>query len=226
MDLKKIKELANEIYDNLTTEEKQLFDSTKCVLSSGDINSKLMVVARDLGQDEIEKEIPLIGRAGQIFRMVERILINSGKINSVYVTNIAPFKPVNNIAFPKEIRKKFRSILIQQIELVKPRIIVTMGNEAFQELTGFKNGGIINLVKNKNLFETWSDINPKCIVIPCVHPSYLYRMGITKSIITKNMNKELIENFKTLFLNPLLNAVNIIKDYENIEGAETNFIYE
>ena len=105
------------------------FESTKHVLKSGNPYAKLMVIGRDLGQEELATEAVLIGVSGQILRTT---LHDAGLDvdEDVYLTNLVPFKPKMNKAFSPQIVNKFSWILDSQIQIVKPRIIITLGKEA------------------------------------------------------------------------------------------------
>jgi len=215
--LKKIEELALSIYKNLSNSEKDLFEYSKCVLSDGPIDAKMMVVARDLGKDEIEEEVPLIGQAGSLFRLAE----NELGIET-YKTNIVPFKPKNNQAFPKEIRTKFRPVLLYQIKLVKPEIIIAMGNESLSELTGLSAGGIMQKIYEGDVFNSAKDILPKCLIYPCIHPSFLIRKGITmESLKTDSDHKQLVTE---LLISPLFKANKYLQG--NKVKIETEEIFE
>ena len=202
-----VKRLALDIFENLPDNDKSQFESNKLVLYSGSPKSKIMVVARDLGSEELKHSIPLIGPAGKLFRVVEESLLRQNFIHEpIYTTNTVPFKPRQNIAFTKSIRKKFRPVLLQQIFIVKPIVIISMGLEAFEFLTGVSSSIIKEVCSNNNHY-SMADINPRCIVIPCVHPSYMARKGVSVNSIS--VNEEHRKLFTNLFLKPIYRAVKI-----------------
>lgn len=172
-----------------------LFDGIQSsipVLFWGTINADLMVIARDLGRNEVLEETPLIGKSGSIFRKLLKYL---GLQKTTYITNLVPYKPENNSAFPKYIRKKFQPIVEKQIKLVKPKVILTMGTESSKDVLDNNISGLkkyilnyIELEKYKKLRNPF-DIDYKCHILPMVHPSYLIRKGINSNNVIEKKNK-------------------------------------
>ena len=199
-----VKKLALSIYNQkLTKEEKEEFDSNILVLSCGTLNCDIITVARDLGKDEIEQRKPLIGEAGQLFRNLEKVFDIE-----TYKTNIVPFRPKNNKVFSESIRKKFYIILEKQIELVNPKIIFALGNEALEFFTGYKSG-IIERIRNNNVYLYKKSIK----VIPVVHPSFLVRNGISiKSLLE---SEKLNEQQEDLYLNLFFEQIKKGKNFVN-----------
>lgn len=202
-----IKEQAEQIYQSLTEKEKQLFHCDKCVLYDGSVESRIVTIARDLGKDEIEKGVPLIGAAGSIFRFVEAAFeYPTFKINTV------PFRPTDNIVFPLEIRKKFKNIIDSIIEVVNPRAIIVMGNEALETFVYPRYRGITQYA-NDDGFEMLYK-GRKLQIFPVVHPSYLIRQGINFKSLKDN--KEHNKIFKELFFK------NIYRAYKFVEENKEN----
>ena len=84
----KIIEQYQQIRESLSAEDSSLFDTmqdTVPIISDGSIDSTIMVIARDLGVDEVQHGRPLIGRAGQLFR----VALKHYNL-STYMTNLVP----------------------------------------------------------------------------------------------------------------------------------------
>jgi DNA polymerase len=75
-------------------------------------------------QEDIQKR-PFVGRGGQLLnRMLEKI---GWKREDVYITNIVKRRPPNNRdPMPEEI-EAYKPYLTKQIEIINPKIIVTLG---------------------------------------------------------------------------------------------------
>lgn len=173
---------------------KREFERDICVLSDGEHPNKVMTVARDLGEDEIKEGVPLIGRAGSLFRLVEMDL----KVES-FKTNLVPFKPVNNKAFSYATSQEFKSVLLDLIDLVQPLAIITLGKEA----TNFFIPVSSILEAAQHSF-SWSNKDEQIKIFPCAHPSYLLRNGVTLNTIKTDQKCKML--FRDLFFKNIFSA--------------------
>ena len=151
--------------------------ATKMVPGEGPYNSQIMFVGEALGATEQEKGRPFVGDAG---KLLNEILEKSG-INreEIYITNVVKARPSDNGT--KNRAPNVTEIaahemwLWKEIELIKPKIIVTLGRIASRVL--LKNNKLImGKVVGQTFTEGFSDI----IIIPCWHPSYLMTYGPSK----------------------------------------------
>lgn len=159
------------------------------IIYGGNVNADIMVIARDLGKQEVIEGEPLIGRAGRLFRAIAKYY---GLMDNIYMTNLVPYKPNKNIVFPKEIRNDYLSLLAEQIKIIQPKIIMTLGKESLETIRGEKIASVLKRItyiyKNK-MFEVNNVINSgvNANVLPIVHPSFLVRKGLNENnIVTKN----------------------------------------
>ena len=138
---------------------------TNLVFGSGLSNSTVMFIGEGPGADEDAQGEPFVGRAGRLLTK----MINSLGIErkDVYISNIVKCRPPENRnPTPAEISCCL-PILKQQIELVNPNLIVTLGNvptkTLIPELQGItKVHGQIMQYENRKM-------------LPTFHPSYLLR---------------------------------------------------
>lgn len=213
MSLLEIVEETYEIRNSIKVND--LFDDIQNnipVLFWGTINADIMVIARDLGKNEVLEEKPLIGKSGSIFRK----LVNYLEFDkNLYITNLVPYKPTNNSAFPKYIRKKFQPILKNQIKLIRPKVILTMGTESTKDILDNNISGLKNYIMDYIESEKYRKLrNPlnldfKCLILPMVHPSYLIRKGINSSNVIEKRNK--VDDLFLYFYTPMKLAKKLIK---------------
>lgn len=146
------------------------------ITGDGPINSKIMFVGEAPGKNEVEQGKPFIGMAGKRF---ESYLNKIGLTrDEVRITNTCFFRPIkikesksgrktisNRPPRSNEI-KLFKEILDEEIKLVSPKIIVTLGNVPLKRLTNYKSIGEChgNAIYNEEL-----NIN----IFPMYHPSSL-----------------------------------------------------
>lgn len=98
---------------------------TKTVPGEGPADAKLMFIGEAPGFHEDRQGRPFVGAAGQF---LEQLLQSIGLTREqVYICNVVKCRPPNNRdPLPEEI-EACRSFLDRQIELVRPRVIATLG---------------------------------------------------------------------------------------------------
>jgi uracil-DNA glycosylase len=184
--------LLKQKYEQIRTNDKlgnydNLQDNTP-IIYGGNVDARIMVIARDLGRDEVIQRQPLIGRAGQLFRSVAKYY---DLLNDMYLTNLIPYKPVKNIVFEEEIRGNYLDLLREQIKIIRPKIIMTLGKESLETIREENISSVLRRIKyiySNRLFEInnvlGTEINVKCL--PLAHPSFLIRKGLTPQNVIKN----------------------------------------
>ena len=141
------------------------------VFGVGDIDAHLMFVGEAPGADEDEKGEPFVGAAGQL---LTKIIQATGLSRAdVYIANILkcrPDTPGQNSGNRKPTPDEMATCipyLHEQIDLIKPRVIVALGATAVEGLLG-KTLGITKLRGN---WQTYRGTP----LMPTFHPSYLLR---------------------------------------------------
>tara|TARA_Y100000746_G_C15450681_1_gene426987 strand:- start:410 stop:1180 length:771 start_codon:yes stop_codon:yes gene_type:complete len=145
----------------------------KLVFSDGEIKSRVMVIGEAPGREEDKTGKPFVGPAGQLLdKMFQAIDFERfSENNSFYVTNVIPWRPPQNRT-PTEVEINIlKPFLIKHIDLIKPEIIVLMGNTPCQALLG--ETGITKLRGHWKKFLTYP-------VLPMFHPAYLLRNPAAK----------------------------------------------
>ncbi|RPH16193.1 MAG: uracil-DNA glycosylase [Acidimicrobiaceae bacterium TMED210] len=136
------------------------------VFGRGNPNSKLFVVGEGPGQQEDEQGLAFVGRAG---KMLDSVFLSVGidTNEDCYISNIVKCRPPNNRKPLSNEVKECLPWLNEQIELIKPKVIVLAGSTAVQSYL--------------NIDEPISKLRGKWIVkedikyMPIFHPSYLLR---------------------------------------------------
>ena len=147
----------------------------KCSLSStrnnvvfgrGNPHSKLFVIGEGPGQQEDEQGLAFVGRAGKMLDSAfQSVGIDTNK--DCYISNIVKCRPPNNRKPLANEVKECMPWLNEQIELIKPKVIVLAGSTAVQSYL--------------NIDEPISKLRGKWIIrndikyMPIFHPSYLLR---------------------------------------------------
>jgi len=125
-----------------------------------------MIIGEGPGQQEDEQGRPFVGRSG---KLLTRALTQAGlERDQVFITNIVKCRPPNNRKPTKSESTTCTNLLLaQQIKIINPRILCTLGSSA---LAGFIRGPIkIALMHGKPI--AWQGR----IILPTYHPAYILR---------------------------------------------------
>jgi uracil-DNA glycosylase family 4 len=111
---------------------------TQVVFGAGDSNADLMFVGEAPGFHEDKQGVPFVGAAG---KLLEQLLAGIGLTRGdVYIANVLKCRPPGNRdPLPEEI-EACEGHLWRQIELIRPRVVATLGNFATKLLSGKPTG--------------------------------------------------------------------------------------
>lgn len=144
---------------------------TNVVFGVGDPQADLMFVGEGPGQQEDLKGEPFVGRSGQLLDRLMAEEIGIGR-DRVYIANVVKCRPPGNRdPLPGEIAE-CRPYLEQQIELIGPKVIVTLGNFASKLLLDTAEG-ITRLRGRSYPYPN----RPDTVIVPTFHPSAALRGG-------------------------------------------------
>jgi DNA polymerase len=111
---------------------------TQVVFGNGHPNADLMFVGEAPGFHEDQQGIPFVGQAG---KLLDKLLAGIGLTRAdVYVANTLKCRPPGNRDPLPEEKQKCEPWLFKQIELIRPKVIATLGNHATKQLTGKETG--------------------------------------------------------------------------------------
>jgi DNA polymerase len=111
---------------------------TKAVFGEGDAGADLMFVGEAPGYHEDQQGRPFVGQAG---RLLEQLLASIGMTREqVYIANVLKSRPPNNRDPRPEEIEACRPYLLRQIEIIRPKVICTLGNFATKLLSGDPTG--------------------------------------------------------------------------------------
>ena len=142
------------------------------VFGVGFQQAEWMVVGEAPGADEDRQGEPFVGRAGQL---LNNMLLAIGlKREQVYIANILKCRPPNNRDPRPEEVLKCEPFLNRQVELVAPKIILSVGRIAAQNL--LKTDSSLAKLRGKcfNFGES------KTPLVVTYHPAYLLRSPLEK----------------------------------------------
>jgi uracil-DNA glycosylase family 4 len=141
------------------------------VFGVGDIHAQLMFVGEAPGADEDAQGEPFVGAAGQLLTRIIKTMGLSRE--TVYIANILKCRPdtpgqsSGNRKPTSDEMKTCLPYLLEQIDLIRPKVLVALGATAIEGLLGA--GGGIGKVRGK--FQIFRNIP----LMPTFHPAYLLR---------------------------------------------------
>ncbi len=141
------------------------------VFGVGNIDAELMFVGEAPGADEDAQGEPFVGRAGELLTKI--IQATGLKRSDVYIANILKCRPDtpgqsagNRKPTPEEMQTCI-PFLHEQIDLIRPKILVALGATAVEGLLG----KTIGITKLRGQWRTYRGIP----LMPTYHPAYLLR---------------------------------------------------
>jgi len=105
---------------------------TQAVFGVGNRSAELLIIGEAPGADEDRQGEPFVGRAGQLLN--ERLSAIGLRRSDVYIANILNCRPPNNRDPKPEEAAACVDYLLQQIDLIKPKLIMALGRIAAQRL--------------------------------------------------------------------------------------------
>ena len=144
---------------------------TQTVFGVGNPDAELMFIGEAPGADEDKQGEPFVGRAGQLLtRIIETMGYTRGE---VYIANILKCRPDtppgsfgNRTPTPLEMQT-CRPYLVEQIEIIQPKVLVALGAVAVEGLLGSR--GTMRELRGR-----WHSYSGMPLMIT-YHPAYLLR---------------------------------------------------
>ena len=140
--------MIEKIYSEMINNSEKIFPERKVVLGAGKINAEILLIGEAPGGEEEKQGVPFVGSAGKnLDKFLEAINIERDNIYITNVVKLRPFKlspktnkPINRPPNKQEI-DFFKEYLYREIDAVKPKIIVTLGNTALRAV--MKNNKVV-----------------------------------------------------------------------------------
>jgi uracil-DNA glycosylase family 4 len=136
---------------------------TNTVFDGGYDSAELAFVGEGPGATEDKKGVPFVGASGW---MLNKMLHSIGLVRKdAYVCNVVKCRPPGNRAPRVDEVKSCRGYLVRQLELVRPKVIVTLGATAMKALIGAST----KITEARGNWHEYLGIP----LMPTFHPAYL-----------------------------------------------------
>jgi len=178
--------------DSLERIREDIGDCTRCrlcerrnkiVFGAGNAKAELVFVGEGPGHDEDIQGLPFVGRAGKL--LTDMIVAMGLTREAVYIANVVKCRPPENRVPERDEVATCAPFLMRQLEVIRPKVIVCLGNVAAQNLLG----------TNKSISSfrgQWFDFRGSKL-LATYHPAYLLRNPAAKGDVWIDLKKVLVE---------------------------------
>jgi len=156
---------------------------TQIVFGVGNPQADVVFVGEGPGRDEDEQGEPFVGRAGQL---LTRMIAAMGLARQdVYICNVVKCRPPDNRNPEPDEVAACEPFLRLQLEAIRPRLIVALGNFAVQTLLRTRTG----ITSMHGRFHVYQGI----ALMPTYHPAFLLRSPHMKKSAWEDLQKVMAE---------------------------------
>ncbi len=152
---------------------------TQVVFGVGNPHAEIMFVGEGPGYYEDQQGEPFVGAAG---KLLNELLQSAGLSRSqVYIANVIKCRPPNNRDPEPDEVETCKPFLLQQIDLIKPKVVCTLGNWATQTLLEKKVG----ITKVRGQAFKLKDF----VIFPLLHPAAALHQGSLQEPLREDFRK-------------------------------------
>ncbi|MGD9031667.1 MAG: uracil-DNA glycosylase [Desulfobacteraceae bacterium] len=155
------------------------YGRTNLVFGEGSPQARLVFVGEGPGREEDQAGLPFVGEAG---RLLNKIINAMGlSREEVYICNVVKCRPPKNRDPEGDEIETCLPFLKEQLNLIRPQVICTLGRIAVQALLGkdFK------ITRERGRWHSFMDIP----LMPTYHPAYLLRNPSAKRQVWDDIQK-------------------------------------
>ncbi len=173
---------------------------TKVVFGSGNEQASVLFIGEAPGKEEDRQGIPFCGMSGKV--LAELLASISLTRDDVFITNTILCRPESNRNPAKDEVENCRQRLDTLIEIIRPKVIVTIGNFATERILGKAgvtklHGKVHALVFHQREIKVIPVIHPANLLYNGRNPELLQQMKddfkVIRSVIEEKKQKNLAE---------------------------------
>ncbi|MFN8489320.1 MAG: uracil-DNA glycosylase [Caldilineaceae bacterium] len=160
------------------------------VIGEGNIDAQIMFIGEAPGEQEAKRGRPFVGASGRFLdELLQSIKMQRA---DVYITNIVKDRPPENRDPTQAEIRLYAPFLLRQIDLIQPRVIVTLGRFAMdfilEQFQMAERGQKISAVHGQ-LLQAHAPYGPLAVV-PLYHPAV--------ALYTAERRQTLLDDFQVL----------------------------
>lgn len=168
--------IANNVCPDLAQE------ATNLVMGDGNPQADIVLIGEAPGKNEDIQGLPFVGAAGKFLN--EMLASVHLERKDIYITNIVKYRPPNNRDPLPEEKKAFWPYLVRQLEVIQPKIVVTLGRHSMEYfLPDQKISQIHGQPKQIHFGDT------QLVIVPLYHPAAALYNGSMRSVLIDDFMK-------------------------------------
>lgn len=157
--------------------------ATQLVFGDGNIDAAVVLIGEAPGKNEDLQGKPFVGASGKFLNeMLEMIGL---KREDVYITNIVKYRPPENRDPTPEEKKTFLPYLQSQLEIIQPKVIVTLGRHSMNcFLPDLQISKVHGQPKRVRLsLKKDSEDTLEVVILPLYHPAAALYNGSQRQVL-------------------------------------------
>jgi uracil-DNA glycosylase family 4 len=152
------------------------------VMGDGNVDAEIVIIGEAPGKNEDEQGLPFVGAAG---KFLDEMLSNVELSRSdIYITNIVKYRPPNNRDPTPEEKKAFWPYLVRQLDVIQPKIVVTLGRHSMEYFLPEQKISAIHGQLQRIQFE-----ESTIVIVPLYHPAAALYNGSLRATLIEDFNK-------------------------------------
>ncbi len=172
---------------------KHFNDEVPLVFGNGNVDSKIVLVGEAPGKTEVEQGKPFVGQAGK--NLEEFINILGIQREDLYITNVVKFRPIklnpetgreSNRPPTKEEVRICTDFIQQELSIIKPRLVVSLGNIALRCIMK-DDKATIGVLHGASISVKFAEA--EFVMFPLYHPASIIYNRSLKDVYLQDLHK-------------------------------------
>jgi DNA polymerase len=156
--------------------------ATNLVMGEGNPDADIVFIGEAPGKKEDEQGLPFVGASGRFLN--EMLAAADLSRSDIYITNIVKYRPPNNRDPKPGEKQAFWPYLAQQLEVIDPAVIVTLGRHSMEFFLPDAKIGEVHGRAFRKRVNYHDDKSHEWLIVPLYHPAAaLYNGGLRQTLI-------------------------------------------
>lgn len=161
--------------------------ATNLVMGDGNLNADIVFIGEAPGKNEDEQGLPFVGAAGKFLN--EMLAAANLNRSDVFITNIVKYRPPNNRDPLPEEKQAFWPYLSRQLELIDPKVIITLGRHSMEFFLPEAKISQIHGHAVRKTVKYHDGKQREWLIVPLYHPAAALYNGSLRSVLIDDFLK-------------------------------------
>ena len=156
--------------------------ANQLVMGDGNVDADIVFIGEAPGKNEDLQGLPFVGAAG---KFLNEMLATVGlERKDIFITNIVKYRPPDNRDPTSEEKQAFWPFLARQLEIIEPKVIVTLGRHSMEFFLPEAKIGQIHGQPKRLPVKLHNGNETSWVILPLYHPAAaLYNGGMRQTLI-------------------------------------------